>query len=144
MPVSTSVLHLSAVLLLDERGRMLVVRKRDATHFQQVGGKIDLGETAIDALIRELHEEIGLRVEASALIPLGRFSAPAANEAGFTVEADVFRLDLVSPSLVPGAEIEEIRWIDPATDGDTPLAPLTRERLVPLVIEGRRSSSHFA
>ncbi|MGC4108564.1 MAG: NUDIX domain-containing protein [Thermomicrobiales bacterium] len=132
MPTSTPILRLAAALILDERGRMLVVRKRGATLFQQAGGKLDPGETAIEAVIRELNEEIGVHVSADVLVPLGRFSAPAANEAGFMVEAEVFRLDLVAPSIVPAAEIEEIRWIDPNTDVSTPLAPLTRDHLLPL------------
>lgn len=138
MPTPTPTLQLAAALILDERGRMLVVRKRGATLFQQAGGKLDPGETAVDALIRELNEEIGLRVDPHALIPLGRFRAPAANEAGVTVEAEVFRLDLVAPRIEAAAEIEEVRWIDPARAATVPLAPLTRDRLVPLAKEEKR------
>ena len=41
-------------------GRSLLVRKRGSTIFMQPGGKIESGESALDALTRELREEIGL------------------------------------------------------------------------------------
>lgn len=138
MPSQTPTLQLAAALILDERGWMLVVRKRTSRIFQQAGGKLDPGETAIAALIRELHEEIGLRVASDSLIPVGAFAAPAANEANTAVEADVFRLDLVAPTLVPAAEIEELRWIDPLAVQTIPLAPLTRDHILPLARKERR------
>lgn len=131
---STSrIIHVAAALIVDEMGRTLVVRKRNTSCFQQPGGKLDPGESSQVALIRELDEEIGLLVTADALIPVGRFTASAANEAGHTVVADVFQLDITHRTIVPGAELEEARWIDPATPGDLPLAPLTRDHLLPLV-----------
>lgn len=139
---TTRTIHVAAALVVDERGRTLVVRKRGTTRFQQPGGKLDPGETSLAALIRELDEEIGLRVTTDALVPLGRFSASAANEAGHTVVADVYRLDITHRPIVPGAELEEVRWIDPAAPGDLPLAPLTRDHLLPLAIEVRRSNPH--
>jgi len=140
MPSPMPILQLAAALILDDQGRMLVVRKRGTTLFQQAGGKLDPGETAIDALIRELDEEIGVRAAAEVLVPLGRFTAPAANEAGFTVEAEVFQLVLAAPTVVPAAEIAEIRWIDLRADHDTPLAPLTRDHLVPLARKETRET----
>lgn len=63
-------------------------------------------------------------------MPIGQFSAPAANEAGAVVVADLFRLD-VTGEVRPQAEIEEIRWIDPAAPGSIELAPLTRDEVLP-------------
>lgn len=59
-----------------------------------------------------------------------RFAAPAANEAGFTVDADVFTAPLNGP-VRPLAKIEEIRWIAPAEPGDVQLAPLLRDHPLP-------------
>ncbi|MEZ5213571.1 MAG: NUDIX hydrolase [Microbacterium sp.] len=43
--------------------------------------------------------------------PLGEFSAPAANEPGFEVVADVFRVDIGDQTPVAAAEIAELRWV---------------------------------
>jgi len=124
-------IRIAAALLTDARaGRLLLVRKRGTASFMQPGGKIEPGESAAAALSRELAEELGLAVVPESLTPLGRFVAPAANEPGFTVEADVFRVPY-SGDAKPGAEIAEIALIDPAAP-DRPLAELSRRHILPL------------
>ena len=78
----------------------------------------------------ELHEELGLIIEPTDAVYLGNFSAPAVNEPGYTVEAELFQVTIDEP-VTPAAEIEEVRWIDPATDSDLILAPLTRDLILP-------------
>jgi 8-oxo-dGTP pyrophosphatase MutT (NUDIX family) len=60
------------VLIIDSSGRLLLLRGCDPVQPEDqfwftVGGGIDPGETAIEAAIRELSEEIGLAVKAEAL-----------------------------------------------------------------------------
>jgi len=123
-------IRIAAALLIGGDGQTLLVRKRGTQAFMQPGGKIDAGEQPVEALARELHEELNLRIEPSQAVYLGRFSAPAANEPGFTVQAALFRVQIDVP-VTPAAEIEEVRWIDPAGDGGLHLAPLTRELILP-------------
>jgi 8-oxo-dGTP diphosphatase len=123
-------IRIAAALLIEPNGQTLLVRKRGTQAFMQPGGKIDAGEKPAEALARELHEELGLIIEPSDAVYLGNFSAPAVNEPGYTVEADLFQVTIDEP-VSPAAEIEEVRWIDPATDGDLILAPLTRDLILP-------------
>ena len=51
------VLRIAAAMLVRADGRTLLVRKRHTTTFMQPGCKIDAGETAPLALVRELKEE---------------------------------------------------------------------------------------
>lgn len=126
----TSTIRIAAALLIGSDGQTLLVRKRGTQAFMQPGGKIDPGEQPLEALARELHEELGLRIDPAVAVYLGQFCAPAANEPGFVVQAELFRVN-VSVPVTPAAEIEEVRWIDPAGDGDLFLAPLTRDLILP-------------
>ncbi|MEX5596133.1 NUDIX hydrolase [Pseudomonas orientalis] len=128
--MSHSTIRIAAAVLIDKEGQTLLVRKRGTLAFMQPGGKIDPGEQAVEALARELHEELNLRIDPAQALYLGQFSAPAANEPGFTVQAELFQLH-IDVAVTPAAEIEEIRWIDPAGDGGLHLAPLTRDLILP-------------
>lgn len=129
-----STIRIAAALLIGCDGQTLLVRKRGTQAFMQPGGKIDAGEQPAEALARELHEELNLRIDPSQAIYLGNFSAPAANEPGFTVHAELFQVH-IDVAVMPAAEIEEVRWIDPMGDGGLHLAPLTRDLILPFYRE---------
>jgi 8-oxo-dGTP diphosphatase len=124
-------LRIAAALLIRKDGHTLLVRKRGTTSFMQPGGKIDPGETAQGALVRELNEELGISIDVEALVPLGHFSAPAANEAGLNVRAELFLVEC-DQSVRPEAEIEEIAWVAANVLPDFPIAPLTGSFVLPL------------
>ncbi|MEW9905056.1 NUDIX hydrolase [Pseudomonas putida] len=124
-------IRIAAALLIDPQGRTLLVRKHGTQAFMQPGGKIDAGESPQAALVRELHEELGLRLDPAQAVYLGQFSAPAANEPGFEVQAELFRVDSAE-DVAPAAEIEEVVWLAADQATDLELAPLTRDLILPL------------
>ncbi|WCM50433.1 NUDIX domain-containing protein [Pseudomonas sp. WJP1] len=126
----TGLIHIAAALLIGPDGRTLLVRKRGTQAFMQPGGKIEAFEKPVHALVRELEEELGLVIDSAHATFLGQFSAPAANEPGHVVKAEIFLLGIDS-DVTPAAEIEEVLWIDPRTDGGVVLAPLTRDLILP-------------
>ncbi len=125
-----SVIRIAAAVIVDEGGRTLLVRKRGTAAYMQAGGKLARNEAAIDALRREIQEELGCDIGGSPLA-LGRFSAPAANEAGRMVEAELFAVTLAG-EIRPAAEIEDAIWHDPGDLDSIVLAPLTRTHILPL------------
>ena len=59
---------------------VLTVRKEGTSRFMLVGGKLEPGESARDAALRETSEEVS--IDLASVQPLGEFWSDAANEPG--------------------------------------------------------------
>ncbi|MCW2288628.1 NUDIX domain-containing protein [Leucobacter luti] len=130
-------IRVSAVVMRDDHGRVLNVRKRGTSALMLPGGKHEPGEDARTTAVREFAEELGLTLDPASLRELGIFRATAANEPGHVVEATVFEHPLVSGAAhaQPRAEIEHLEWIDPAiARGD--MAPLNTDYVFPALLAG--------
>lgn len=138
---SSPVIHVSAVVLRDQGGRVLTVRKRGTERFMFPGGKPEGTETADEAALREVSEEVGVDLDPTQLRPIGDFTTAAANEEGFSVAASVFSYgptatDARVLELAPAAEIAEVRWVELDADWPGNLAPLLSEAVFPHLLEG--------
>jgi len=127
-------IRIVAAVIRDAQGRSLLVRKHGAGIFQQPGGKRDAADPDdLATLARELREELGCELVRGSARFLCRASAPAANEHGHMVEAEVYEVAVTgTPRAL--AEIAELRWVAPAAPGDLPIARLSREHIMPLLV----------
>jgi 8-oxo-dGTP pyrophosphatase MutT (NUDIX family) len=73
-PKPNSLVPAAGVLTVDERGRVLLQRRRDTGQWAIPMGKQELGETPTQCAIRETREETGFTVEVTGL--LGIYSDP--------------------------------------------------------------------
>ncbi|MBR0559927.1 NUDIX hydrolase [Neokomagataea anthophila] len=128
------ILHIASAILDDGNGRLLLVRKTGTPWFMQAGGKIEPSESAVQALCRELNEELGLNISETQPEPLGTFTAIAANEAETIIEAALFFLRIPA-SVTVAAEIDTALWLTPDEAEAFPLAPLTRDHVLPIARE---------
>jgi 8-oxo-dGTP diphosphatase len=136
--IKMGMIEIVAAVVRDDEGRLLLVRKRNTTAFMQPGGKREPGETDLEALAREVHEELGCYFDAAGSRPLGRAQATAANEPGHLVEAEIYSIQLQG-EIEPAAEIDAIVWVNPLELPDLPLAPLTEHVVLPMVRRMGRS-----
>lgn len=113
-------------------GQLLTVRKRGTVRFMLPGGKPEPGEDDLVALARELREELGVTLASAQR--LGRFEAPAANEPGATVRSSAYIVEIEGEIAIQ-AEIEDLRWIDPAAPPDVPIAPLLLGQILPALLK---------
>ncbi|MCW8383536.1 NUDIX hydrolase [Streptomyces justiciae] len=112
-----------------QQGRLLVVSKKAAPEvFYLPGGKPDPGEGPMEALARELDEELGVR-------PLHpRFLADV--EALAALERVPMKMTVFHTSISqvprPAAELADLRWIS-GGEPDVRLAPAVQDQVLPLL-----------
>ncbi|HEY8472713.1 MAG TPA: NUDIX domain-containing protein [Natronosporangium sp.] len=64
----------SRVVVRDDAGRLLLIRRADNGHWSLPAGAMELGESITDCAVRELYEETGLR--ATAVTPFAMYTGP--------------------------------------------------------------------
>lgn len=122
----------AAALVQNATGELLLVRKRGTDSFMLPGGKIEPGETPLQALARELGEELGTTFQSLQARFLGVFTTAAAREPDHDVVAHLLAVSLETEAN-PGAEIEEMVWADILKTHSFPLAPLVTNAILPIV-----------
>jgi 8-oxo-dGTP pyrophosphatase MutT (NUDIX family) len=130
-PAAGNHIVVAAVALVRD-GHVLTVRKQGTERFMLVGGKLEPGESARDAALRETREEVGIEVAEATL--LGEFHSEAANEPGHTLHSTVFWIESDAEPVAAG-EIAEVRWT-PLEDHPDDLAPMLAHHVLP-AIRGR-------
>lgn len=73
-PKANRIVAGGSALVTDERGRILLQRRRDSGNWALPGGVMEVGETLGDAVVRETLEETGIHIELTGL--LGIYTDP--------------------------------------------------------------------
>ncbi|MEK6452194.1 MULTISPECIES: NUDIX hydrolase [Myroides] len=131
--MSTShTIYLASALLTNDKNEMLTVRKKGSTFYMMAGGKIELGETPIETLKREIQEELQLNITNDQITLLGTHQTIAVNEANTIVNATIFHVRINNSSIQASAEIEEIKWVTKENYKSIKLAHLLKEFSLPI------------
>jgi 8-oxo-dGTP diphosphatase len=130
---STHSIIVSAAVIRDSSGRILLTRRPDHTHmgglWEFPGGKIENGESPAGALRRELHEELG--IEAAIDRPL-TFAVHEEPELRVLLLFFAVRVLEGDPT---GREGQELCWVRPSELSEYRLPPADTE-LVARLIDG--------
>lgn len=126
----------AAVALIDKDGRVLLAQRPEgksmAGLWEFPGGKVEPGETPEAALIRELHEELGIETWESCLAPL-TFASHSYED--FHLLMPLFACRKWN-GIIEGREGQALAWARgnqlrdyPMPPADIPLIPLLRDWL---------------
>jgi 8-oxo-dGTP pyrophosphatase MutT (NUDIX family) len=128
-------IHKAAGIIIKDR-RLLVERSKGKDVFVAPGGKLEQGQTSIQAAIRELKEEFQLSVAESDLEEFGTFYAEAAgsHNAGKKLRMDVFIVKNAG-EIIPDSEVEEIRWISSNLPADIEVGSIFAHEVLPRLKE---------
>jgi 8-oxo-dGTP diphosphatase len=111
------VIRKAGAVLLDGHGNFLVTRTAGKNIFVAPGGKLEAGESAKEALVREMLEEVQVEIDAETVERIGSFKATAAGDETKIVEMEVFIIKNYVGQPIPSSEIEEIMWVNSQTKG---------------------------
>jgi len=115
-PKTSQVAHLGANAIITGGVRLLLEKRRDSNTWGLVGGGVKKQETELQAIIREIYEELGLRIPKEKLKKLAVYGEPgriAAYRDGsiWRMVVVVFGLELEQePELKISAESKELRF----------------------------------
>jgi len=94
-----------------EHGRILCTRSRGKDAFYIPGGKLEPGESELDALLREIKEELAVDLIPATVRPFGTYRAQAhAHADGVAVVMSCYTADYQGTPSASG-EIEELDWL---------------------------------
>lgn len=115
-PKTTMPAHLGANAIITCGGRLLLEKRRDSDTWGLVGGGVKKQETELQAITREVYEELGLRIPKERFQKLAVYGEPgriAAYQDGsiWRMVIVVFHLELENePDLKISAESRELRF----------------------------------
>lgn len=127
-PKTTMPAHLGANAIITCGGRLLLERRRDSNTWGLIGGGVKKSESTIEGMIREIYEELGLRILPTQLRKLQVYGEPgriAAFQDGsvWRMVIVVYGLELAKePELHISPESRELRFFTREEIADITLA----------------------
>ncbi len=115
-PKPTMPAHLGANAIVTCNGKLLLEKRRDCDVWGLIGGGVKAHETELQAIAREIYEELGLRVHQSQFRKLAVYGEPgriAAYQDGsiWRMVIVVYALELEQePEMVISAESRQLRF----------------------------------
>jgi 8-oxo-dGTP diphosphatase len=125
-------LHKSGLIVIRDN-RLLLVIKRNSPLLLMPGGRVEPGETAEQALIREVQEELACDLVADSIQFFAVFEDVAANEADTVVQIRAYTGQLQGEPR-PSSEIEKLIWFG-FEDDPNRLSPIIRNKVWPVLLE---------
>lgn len=117
--------------------KLLIDKPRKRPTYQMIGGRVEEGETPLEAAIRECHEELGNEaIFDSSLIELVmEFDEIATSDGKTPIHFYVFKYNgVLEGKLNISEEIESFKWYE-STDGEDILSNTLKNEVIPYCLK---------
>jgi ADP-ribose pyrophosphatase YjhB (NUDIX family) len=132
-PPANSVVPSANVVVVNDEGQILLIRRTDNGNIALPGGGMDLGESITQAAVREVKEETGLDVELTGLV--GIYTNPR-HVIEYTSDGEVrqefsivFTAQPIGGTPRTSSESSEVVWSGPADVAGMQMHPSMRQRI---------------
>lgn len=132
-PPANSMVPSVNVVVLNDEGAFLMIRRTDNDNWALPGGGMDLGESIADTAVREVKEETGVDCEVTGLV--GIYTDPkhiilyTSNGEARQEFSIVFTARATGGEPTPSDESKEVRWM---TKNDLPALTMDRSQRIRL------------
>ncbi len=132
-PVATSIVPSANVVVTNDAGDILLIRRSDNDNWAVPGGAVDLGESLADAAVRETREESGVECEITGVV--GIYTDPkhvilyTSNGEVRQEFSIVLTARLVGGELATSSESAEVCWVPSAEVAGYPMDRSMRLRI---------------
>jgi len=122
-------LGVSGKAVIGKEGKILLLQRSlnesfDPGLWELPGGKLDYGEDLVEALKREVEEEVGLQIKVGRPFKTWHFYKEP-----FWVTGITFLCEFMGGSVVLSSEHEDYAWIEPAKYSEYPLSKAVKEQI---------------
>ena len=132
-PEANSVVPSANVIVVNDQGEILMIRRTDNGNWAVPGGGMDLGESITDTAVRETLEETGIDCEITGLV--GIYTNPqhvilyTSNGEARQEFSVVFTALPIEGQLRASTESSEPQWLAPSVIPDLQMHPSMRQRI---------------
>ena len=120
-----------------ENQKLLIDKPRKRPTYQMIGGRVEYGESPLEAAIRECHEELGdaALFDSSLFELVMEFDEIATSDRITPIHFYVFKYNgILKGKLTISEEIEKFMWYD-STEGDEILSNTLKNEVVPYCLK---------
>lgn len=132
-PAATSIVPSVNVVVTNDAGELLLIRRSDNDNWAVPGGAVDLGESLAQAAVRETREESGIDCEITGLV--GIYTDPrhvilyTSNDEVRQEFSVLLTARVTGGELATSSESSEVRWVPAAEAADYPMDRSMRLRI---------------
>jgi len=132
-PAPDGLLPAAYAAVRNSEGQVLLVRRADDGNWELPGGRVDAGESASQAVIREVAEEADVSIKVSGVVGVysdpGHVLAYPAGEVRQQVAVCFHAWAVDGEARADEYETSAAAWFDPNEVGGLPMHPTMRQRL---------------